>query len=438
LHPLYPLGKNMLLEFSVKNFLSFKNEVTLSMYASAEVTEHEKYNVFSVGGQNVLRTAVIYGANASGKTNLIKAMKFMKNFVVNSLELQSEKEIDIEQFKLNTVNSPSEFEVTFLVSDVYYRYGFVIDAKRVHHEWLYHAPLEQEIRLFERKFDFDADTIELGEMFKEGKPLVENKQPRLTRERALFLSVVSQFNGEISRKVMDWFTNDFKVLFATKEETFEGVSVKKLSNALYKKEILKFLQAADTAIEDIDWVTVKPQDISGNVPDKLKQRLVSKGKMLVTQHSVFNEAGFITDSVLWSMEDESEGTQKLFALSAPLIETLEKGETLVVDELYSKLHPMIMRFIINLFHSKADNHAQLIFATHDTNLLSSRFFRRDQICFTEKNQYGSTDLYSLADYQLDDEPSEDRYKRDYFKGKYGAIPFIGELKSFFGDNDGER
>jgi len=432
----------MLLEFSVKNFLSFKNEVTLSMYASAEITEHERYNVFSVGGQHLLRTVVIYGANASGKTNLIKAMQFMKNFVINSLEFQ--KEIDIEPFKLSTdrVNLPSEFEVTFVVSDVYYRYGFVIDAKRVHHEWLYYALSEQEIRLFERKFENETDTIVLGKNFPEGEPLVDNQQPKLTRERALFISVVSQFNGTISRKVMDWFTNDFKVLFATQEETFEGVSVKKLDDALYKKEILKFLQAADTAIEDIDLVKVKPQDISGHVPDKLKQLVVSKGKMLVTKHNVFNTSGAVTDFVLWRMEDESEGTQKLFALSAPLIETLKKGETLVVDELDSKLHPMIMRFIINLFHSTESNpnHAQLIFATHDTNLLSQRFFRRDQICFTEKDQYGSTDLYSLADYQWDEDelPSENRYKSDYFKGKYGAIPFIGEFKLVFGENDGER
>ncbi len=434
----------MLLEFSVKNFLSFKNEVTLSLYASPEITAHERYNVFPIGGQQLLKTAVIYGANASGKTNLIKAMQFMKNFVVNSLELQSEKEIDIEPFKLNTdtVNLPSEFEVTFLVSDVYYRYGFVIDAKRVHHEWLYYALSEQEIRLFERKFDNETDTIALGENFPEGEPLVDNQQPKLTRERALFLAVVSQFNGTISRKVMDWFTNDFKVLFATQEDNFEEDSVKKLGNALYKQEILKFLQAADTAIEDIDLVKVKPQDISGNLPDALKQLIVSKGKMLVTKHSVFNAVGLVTDSVLWRLEDESEGTQKLFALSAPLIETLKKGETLVVDELDSKLHPMIMRFIINLFHSTESNpnHAQLIFATHDTNLLSQRFFRRDQICFTEKDQYGSTDLYSLADYEWDEDeqPSENRYKSDYFKGKYGAIPFIGELKLFFGDSDGER
>jgi AAA15 family ATPase/GTPase len=433
----------MLLEFTVKNFLSFKNEVTLTMYASTEITEHERYNVFSVGEQQLLRTTVIYGANASGKSNLIKAMRFMRNFVVNSLESHSERDIDIEAFKLNTdtVNFPSEFEISFLVSDVYYRYGFVIDSKRIHHEWLYYAPSEEEIKLFDRKFENETDTITLSENFSEGKPLVDNHQPKLTRERALFLAVVSQFNGNISRKIMDWFTNDFKVLFATKEETFEGVSIKKLGNALYKKEILKFLQAADTGIEDIDLIKVKPQDISSNIPNELKQFLVYQGKMLVTKHSVFNAAGSVIDSVLWRMEDESEGTQKLFALSAPLIETLKKGKTLVVDELDSKLHPMIMRFIINLFHSTETNpnNAQLIFATHDTNLLNQRFFRRDQIFFTEKDQYGSTDLYSLADYEWDEDKlsSENSYKRDYFKGKYGAIPFIGELE-FFGENYGER
>lgn len=234
--------------------------------------------------------------------------------MINSLEFQ--KEIDIEPFKLSTnrVNLPSEFEVTFVVSDVYYRYGFVIDAKRVHHEWLYYALSEQEIRLFERKFENETDTIVLGENFPEGEPLVDNQQPKLTRERALFISVVSQFNGTISRKVMDWFTNDFKVLFATQEETFEGVSVKKLDDAFYKTEILKFLQAADTAIEDIDLVKVKPQDISGHVPDKLKQLVVSKGKMLVTKHSVFNTAGAVTDlknrETMYEDLQKSGGNQK--------------------------------------------------------------------------------------------------------------------------------
>ncbi|KHD04970.1 hypothetical protein PN36_23650 [Candidatus Thiomargarita nelsonii] len=422
----------MLLEFSVKNFLSFKDEITLSLFALDDISGHERYNI--VGEQKLLKTAVIYGANASGKSNLIKALWFMRHFVINSLESKSEEEIDVKPFELSTetLNAPSEFEISFLSQDVYYRYGFIIDKKRVHQEWLYYAPEEQELKLFERQFENAAYTVELGKDFKEGEPLVEFKRPKLTRERALFLSVVSQFNGEISRKVMDWFTHEFKVLFATQEETFKGFTFKKLKERHYKADILKFMQTADTAIEDIEVGEIAEQEL----PEDVKKMLLSNAKMVVTKHRVFNAKGEMTHSINWSLgQNESEGTQKLFALSGPIIETLKNGNTLVVDELDSKLHPMIMRFIINLFNSSKENpnHAQLIFATHDTHLLSHRFFRRDQILFTEKDQYGSTDLYSLADYER---TADDNYQSDYFKGKYGAIPFIGKL--VFGEDNGER
>jgi hypothetical protein len=432
----------MLLEFSVKNFLSFKDEVTLSLYAFPEVTGHEQYNLISMGGQHILKTAVIYGANASGKSNLIKAMGFMRHFVVNSLERKREKhrEIDIESFKFNTdtINAPSEFEIVFVHQDIYYRYGFTLDKKRIHREWLYHAPAENEIQLFERTFEKGIYTVNLDETFKEGEPALEKQA---TREDALLLAVVSEsFNGEISRTVMDWFTDDLNVLFATQEETFKGFTYKKLEDSSFKHEIKTFLEVADTAIEDIELVKVTEEDIPKSLPEGLR-KLFSNANMVATKHTVRDASGNVMGAVSLDLNQESEGTQKLFALSGPIIETLRNGETLIVDELDSKLHPIMMRFIINLFNSPKSNphHAQLIFATHDTNLLSPRFFRKDQLWFTEKDLYGTTDLYSLADYQLaDDLTEEDAYKRDYFQGKYGAVPFIGEFNLFSGESNGKR
>jgi len=438
-------NKRMLLEFTVKNYLSFKDEVTLSMYAQPGITGHEKYNLGSVRGLQVLKTAVVYGANASGKSNLLsKAIGFMKHFVVSSLEHKVEKNqrIEVESFKFNTdtVNAPSEFEMVFIYQDIYYRYGFALDTKRIHREWLYYAPDEEEIKLFDRTFANGMYTVDLGETFEEGRLAVEKQA---IREDALLLRVVSSFNGQISRIVMDWFTNHLNVLLATKEETFEGFTYSKLENdPSFRPDIKRFLEVADTAIEDIELAKVTENDIPKHLPEELRELILSKAKMVATKHTVRDASGNVAGSVLLNLaQHESEGTQKLFALSGPIIETLRQGETLIVDELDSKLHPIMMRFIINLFNSPASNphHAQLIFAAHDTNLLSPRFFRKDQLWFTEKDLYGATDLYSLADYQLaDDLTEEDAYQRDYFQGKYGAVPFIGEFNLFSGESNGNR
>jgi hypothetical protein len=431
----------MLLEFTVKNFLSFKDEVTLSLRARDTVTGHEEYNTFLLGGQPILKTVVIYGANASGKSNLIKAMAFMKQFVIGSLERKREKnrEIDIDSFKFNTgtLNAPSEFETVFVYQDIYYRYGFVLDKQRVHREWLYYAPAEKEIKLFERTFEKGSYTVKLGRTFKEGKLAVEKQA---TREDALLLAVVAQsVNGEISRTVMEWFTSDLNVLFATKEETFEGFTYRKLGEPAFKHDIQRFLEAADTSVEDIELVKANAEDIPKGLPEPLR-KLVSNANLVVTKHTVRDGSGNVTGAVLLSLNEESEGTQKLFALSGPIIQTLRNGETLIVDELDSKLHPLMMRFLVNLFNSPERNpyHAQLVFVTHDTNLLTSRFFRTDQIWFIEKNAEGVSDLYSLVHSPWEIDGDNEAYRRDYFQGKYAAIPVIETFNLFSGESHGQR
>jgi hypothetical protein len=360
-------------------------------------------------------------------------MRFMKNMVMlSSKESQSGEAIDVESFKfsMDTHDQPSEFEIIFIYKKVVYRYGFVVDTQRVYQEWLYYLPNNhsEEIELFDRRFENERYTINLGKPFKEG----EIAKKLNIRKNALFLSVVAQLDDSgIAGQIMEWFRNGFKVLFALEQDAYEGFTLKKLKEPHEKEDILRFLKAADTAIENLEVVDVKAQNLPEELPKGLKGFLVSSAKAVMTEHRLFDSTGKTVSSVLLSMkENESEGTKKLFALSGSIIDTLKNGEVLIVDELDAKLHPLMMRFILNLFHDKETNphNAQLIFETHDTNLLSPRFFRRDQIWFAEKNQQGATDLFCLAAFQLeDDESVDDVYKREYFQGRYGAIPLIGEF-----------
>lgn len=446
----------MLLEFSVKNYLSFKDEVTLSLRGREGVTRHEGDNTFDVAGEPILKSAVIYGANASGKSNLIKAMQFMKHFVLNSaIGQQSEAEIDVEHFELaiETANQPSQFEITFVHEDRYYRYGFELDSRNICQEWLYQAAVnsEQEMFLFHRK----NQSVKFDESFEEAKLFLEShknkegyQQLNLVRETVLLLSIVAQFDGEISRRLMRWFKNEVNVLFANKEKMVRAFVEEKLRNSEaqgrtldlfgyeedlrnieFKEKILRFLQIADTGIDDIGFYK-----LSAN--SSFRKR---NDGFIVTTHKTYKR-GIEFGRVSLKMDThESEGTQKLFALSAPIIDALEHGKTLMIDELDSKLHPFMMTFILNLFHSTEKNpkNAQLIFNTHDVNLLSKRFFRRDQIWFTEKNEYGATELYSLADFKdlTDEGINNETFQNDYFQGRYGAVPLTGNLEIFKRDTD---
>lgn len=426
----------MLLEFKVKNFLSFKDEVVFSMIAS-NLKGHEEDNVFNAGKIELLKSAVIYGANASGKTNLLAAMGFMQRMVLHSAkDTQSTEKLEVEPFRLSvqTENQPSEFEMLFMQKNVVYRYGFVIDREKIHKEWLYYVPKVKEKKLFERT----EKNIELTENFKEGKGL-ESK----TRKNALFLPVVDQFNGAIAHDIMQWF-NNFNIISGIDHDRYEHYTVKKLNEQEFKAKVLDFLKAADIGIEDIQTLELKEQDIPKVLPQELREFFLSnKAKTLYTKRKKFDEEGNAVGFELFRMDNESEGTKKLFALSGPVIETLNNGEVLVVDELDAKLHPLMLRFILHLFHSADSNpkNAQLVFATHNTEILSNRFFRRDQVWFTEKNNVESTDLYSLAEYKVDDEKrvrGDASFNKDYIQGKYGAIPYVGDFNVLFGGEDGNR
>lgn len=418
----------MLIQFKVGNFLSFRDIVTFSMVASP-IKEHLTTHVFKANKYfNLLKIGTIYGANASGKSNLFKATSFMSSFVENSSkDSQAEEEIDVENFRLSTEteSKPSIFEMTFIQDSIRYRYGFEVNNFKVESEWLFQAVKQAETKLFQR----NGKEYEIGDNFLEGKDL-ESK----TRNNALFLSVVAQFNGKIAISILKWFKN-MRVISGLKD-TYAQVSKKLLEENKSKDLFLEFIKMADLGIEDIKFEKKSiPELNSKSISKKGFIFEAPEGNEIQTLHKKYDQDQQFTEYESFNMnKNESQGTLKLFSLLGPVIESLLNGHVLVIDELDSRLHPLLTNFIIKLFNSSEHNihNAQLIFNTHDTNLLSNKVFRRDQIWFTEKDIYGASDLYSLVEYKVRNDAS---YEKDYLLGKYGAIPFLGEFS--FGGSYGE-
>ncbi len=425
----------MLLQFSVKNFRTFKDRATLSLIASNyDKDTREEENIYNDQkyGIRLLKSAVIYGANASGKSKLFDAIATMKYFVINSSkESQKGEEIDVDPFRLSeeTENEPSEFEVIFTYKDVLYRYGFETTKQNVVSEWLYYKPKTKEVELFYREYD-RFETHERN--FAKGKTVVREK---LVRDNALLISVAAQFNEKTAITVIDWFKR-LKTLSGLNESGYQGFTMGKTENPEHKEKILELLKAADLGIQDIKLQKLDIDSLPKGMPKELKDRIVrevneEKAEYIsdvLTTHKKYNSERRTIENVTFSLDDdESSGTRKFFALTGPILDVIDNGYTLVVDELDSKLHPNLVCKIVSLFNSKEHNkkNAQLIFNTHDTNLLSSGLFRRDQIWFTNKDRYGEAKLYSLSDFKSDEVKKNDPFEENYIRGKYGAVPFLG-------------
>lgn len=422
----------MLIEFSVGNYRSFKEKVTFSMVAANLVAKDKKLdenNVFAVNEDlKLLKSAAIYGANASGKSNLAKALAFMTDFMINSSrETQSVDEIAVEPFILSseTKDKPSFFELVFLIDGQQYRYGFEADHENIVSEWLFYVPKVRETNLFERQLN----TIKISKTYKASG--IEQR----TRHNALFLSVSAQFNVEIAEKILVWVSDKLNVISAAQDRGYIGHTLNCLLEGTNKNEILKLVKELDLGISDIhvESADLKIDNFPDKIPDELKKAIIknSSGKTtsVKTSHRKFDSVGNYESIEEFDLgHHESEGTQKLFALTGVIITTLKEADVIIIDELDARLHPLISQAIVKLFNSNETNpnNAQLIFMTHDTNLLSNKLFRRDQIWFTEKNHYGTTDLYSLAEYNIRNDAS---FESDYIKGRYGAIPYLGDLNN---------
>lgn len=408
-----------MIEFSVGNYRSFKDVVTFSMVAAP--IQHDdggsdQNNVFAITKDiNLLKSAAIYGANASGKSNLIRAISFVHNFIINSAVGKRVKDpIDTEVYKLSkdTETEPSYFEIIFAVGTTRYRYGFEVDRLSVKSEWLYQTLRTKETELFSR----EGKEIKVSSKFTEGKELVQK-----TRANALFLSVVSQFNGDIATEIMNWFYELAIISDLDDEIAYSDMTDEVMLEEEYKQELINLVTSLDLGIENLKLIETPIDD----------EEHVFEYEIKTTHWKYDSDDNKLSLEQFDIDKEESAGTQKLYRLSGLLINVLHEGSPLIVDELDARLHPLITGTIVKLFNSPKTNpnNAQLIFTTHDTNLLSSNLFHKDQIWFAEKNRYGATDLYSLVEYKI---PEQSSFEQDYIAGKYGAVPFIGDLSRLLG------
>ena len=423
----------MLVEFTVDNFKSIKDAVKFSMITSSK----DEGNCFKNRNYNLLRSAIIYGANASGKSNFLRAMAFMSRFVLNRYKiLQSTDSLPHVPFKLSTEteNDSSKFEIVFFIDETKYRYGFELDNEKIYAEWLYADEKGKEAKLFVR--DADEEEYVNPNKFKEGYIFFDKKINKIkVGANQLFIWKCDQDDGEISKKILQWF-NQFNMIDGMDHQGYINYTMKKMENEDFKAQIVKLVKTADIGIDDL---MVEEEDIPVEVieslplPDDIKTEMLSEGGVksisLQTIHKKYDKDGEAVDKVVFELEkEESKGTRKFFAMSAPILDTLRNGKVLIIDELDASLHPVLTQHLIKLFHDESINtkKAQLIFATHDTNLLNRHIFRRDQIWMTEKNQYGATDLYSLA--QFKNVRKKEDFEKQYIQGKYGAIPYLGKFE----------
>ena len=420
----------MLVEFTIGNFLSFYEKRTLNFEAQGGVSEL-KENFFAFEKQNLLRSIVLYGANSSGKSNLIKALDQMKDCVMSSVRLNETDRLNYTPFLLSSdsEHQPTFFEIVFFCENQKIRYGFEYNATEIINEWLFEVKKKKEIPCFIRT----QKGIAVSDHFSEGKD-----KETATNKNRLFISLVAQLGGEISKQILKWFLN-CNVISGMSHLDYMDYSTKMFHNQLPGyAEALQFFQDLKLGFKNIETIEsefIPEKKILKDVPNEVKAEFIKnflwhKRIELKTIHNKYDNKGAIQDAVSWNKnENESEGTKKIIDLSGPLFDTLLNGNVLIVDELDAKLHPLITMQIIRLFNSPDtnSNNAQLLFATHDTNLLSVDIFRRDQIWFTEKDNIEQTDLYALDDFVFADGTKvrkDANLRKNYIKGRYGAIPYI--------------
>lgn len=416
----------MLLEFRVKNFKSIRNEMIFSMNASKDKSLEETH-LLQTGIKSIpalVCSAAIYGPNASGKSNLISAIAYLKGVVAESASLQVDQTFNIKTFVLDpeTANAPSEFEITFLKEGVRYQYGFMMTSKRIIEEWLYVYKTAKAQHWFSRKYDEDKqqDSFEFGSSFKGQK----DTWKKSTRGNALFLSTAVQLNSEQLTPIFSWITQDL-VIFGAQGMPHNDFSTNMLQNEQGKQDITNFLISADICIDDVSVTTKKGlrQKIEFNTSTGKADSSVEDADILVPLfHHKTNQG-----SAIFELPEESLGTQRLFTLAGPILDILKEGRVLIFDELDSSLHTLLARRLVELFHTpELNTHgAQLVFSTHDTALLHDELLRRDQVWFIEKDTEQVSNLYALTDFSP---RKNESIERGYMIGRYGAVPFLQDIK----------
>lgn len=418
----------MLIEFSVANFRSFRDRVTLSLEAEPRISERDKTvderNVAHTEDGDLLRVVGIYGANAGGKSNLVTALTTFRNLVLNSArEGQAGDLLPAAPFRLDadSLAAPSEFEIVFTQAGAQFRYGAAFTTTRIEREWLFVRPAgaDEEERWFERTHD----TFETG-----GAWLRDVGIERKTRPEALHLSVATAWNHLQARRIFAWFLATLRVLNGLEDDD-PDLTIRFLANDLNGIAMRTMIRRLDFGIDDIE---IEHDPGPGAITTRLKRSANAPAEPL--------RLVAIREGIRFDLKtDESAGTNKAVALAGPILAALSQGGVLVIDEFDARLHTLLAKQLVELFQDPATNphDAQLVFTSHDTNLLTRTLLRRDQLWFVEKShKTHASDLYSLAEIRLDDGKAirnDARYESDYLQGRYGAIPFFGNLKALLGE-----
>jgi AAA15 family ATPase/GTPase len=408
----------MLVDFTIKNYRSFKNESLFSMVAEKKKEDipNNLFNISEDSDISLLKTAVVYGANASGKSNLLLAFDTLKNFILNSTDLKLDQEIPYYKpflLDVETRNQPMLFEIEFITAEpMRYRYSVEFDKTQIISEKLIFFPEKNGRNLFERdgvtgKYSWGRD--------------LKGKKESLTGEvlkNVLFLSKAANNNesDERLRAIYRYFRTNF--MFHTSADSsrtevyLTSLKMNDLSQKGFNESLIEFLKSADLGISS---VRVRKEKTIDDLSTKVD-----------IGHRVFSRTNETGEDHFFQLQDESAGTIKMFDLAGKIIDTLRNGNVLIVDELDSSFHPLMSEYILSIFNDPVKNpkNAQLIVATHDAYLLDSEKLRRDQIWFVEKDKYGASNLYSLDEFEKSEVRKNVPFDRWYLSGRFGALPLI--------------
>lgn len=423
----------MIEEFSFGNFWSFKDIQTLSMTAAKIKSKNAKLdevNLFPVAQDvSLLKAKAIYGANASGKSNVTRALVAFIRIIKESVKEEKILQlIDSFQLSTETEHEPTFFQLIFRIGKTRYRYGFEADHKSIKSEWLFSTPSIREQPLFIRE---NNEIVDINQThFEEGilyQKLFKNSEDPIFTETSLFLTHLSSTGfGKLSKQIIKTITT-ISVISGLGHVGMYGIARDSLGDAAKKKFILNFLKKGDIGIDDLNAIEITNDQLPENLEEEVKDDLI-KGKIIISSRKKYDtELKSVGKSDFSFGIQESEGTKKMFELSPFIYRALKDGTPLFIDEFDSRFHSLLTKKIVELFNSAENKKAQLVFITHDTNLLSADLLRRDQIDFVEKDKYGASHLYTLV--EIKGVRNDASFEKDYIQGKYGAIPFLGDFKN---------
>ncbi len=422
----------MLIMFKAKNYTSFKNESILDLRATSYV-QHLNHVIDVDNGLRLLKTIALYGANASGKSNLISAMFFFEQYIFSQFITKRENTIlDISEHQIRVKLEPfllsedkseaSEFDIVFVRNGNKIQYGFECTSKEVLNEWYY----INEKKVYERT----GTQLSYGSKYQK----ILSAYNKIPSER-LYLSVLEYFLDEENKRII---LEDFITFFSEEYNVFSEIlfesSVKKLAGSItlykklveskkYRQKVEKYLRLADLGIVGLD---VQSKTVINEETGK-----ETKKKVVRTIHNVYGINGNIVDQRFFDLQQESTGTLRFLSYIEYVIDLVEKGGVFIIDEMSARLHPLLTKLIVDIFQASNNSKAQLIFTTHDISILNNNQFRRDEVVFIDKNDKGESTLYALSDLKVREDAT---FNKDYLQGKYGAIPIFDYDNIIGGEN----